>query len=176
MAYILRSAVLPRMTAPLVGLASALLLGGCFTQPAETAPAAAQESTQAATHPVSGLEVIPLSVTAQDGTVHRFMVEVARSPAEQARGLMFRTQMGDDEGMLFPRNPPGPASFWMKNTVLPLDIIFIGPDRRVLNVAADTVPYSKESVSSTGAAAAVLELNARRAAELGIGPGSQVSW
>ena len=166
----------PGIARLLAGLGPALLLAGCFSPPTETTPGAAQATAQAATHPVSGLEVIPLSVTAQDGRVHRFMVEVARSPAEQARGLMFRTQMGTDEGMLFPRDPPGPAGFWMKNTVLPLDIIFIGPDRRVLNVAADTVPYSEESVSSTGPAAAVLELNAGRAAELGIGPGSQVSW
>jgi len=171
------SARLSLRAAPLLaGMAAALLLAACSTQRADTPPAQAQAPMQAATHPVSGLAIVPLSVTGTDGQVHQFAVEVARSPAEQARGLMFRTHMGADEGMLFPRNPPGPASFWMKNTVLPLDIIFIGTDRRVLNVAANTVPYSEDSVSSRGTAAAVLELNAGRAAELGIGPGSQVSW
>ena len=161
-------------------LAPTLLLGACYTQTADTAPAPAQEMAQeaapAGTHPVSGLKVIPLSITDANGRAHRFAVEVAGSPAEQARGLMFRTQMGADEGMLFPRDPPRPAGFWMKNTVLPLDIIFIGPDRRVLNVAADTVPYSEDSIESEGDAAAVLELNAGRAAQLGIQTGSQVIW
>ena len=127
-------------------------------------------------HAESGLDVIPLAVVTPDGNRHRFRVEVARSPAEQARGLMFRTRMGEDEGMLFPRDPPAPASFWMKNTVLPLDIVFIDQNRRVLNVVADTVPYSEAQVESDGSAAAVLELNAGRAKELGIVQGSQVNW
>ena len=78
--------------------------------------------------------------------------------------------------MLFPRNPADVASFWMKNTPLPLDIIFIGPDRKVINVAANTVPYSLAPVAAEGMTGAVLELNAGRAAELGIGPGTVVQW
>ena len=128
-----------------------------------------------ARHPVSGLEIIPLSIT-QDGKVHHFRVEVARTGEEQARGLMFRTEMGADEGMIFPRNPPGVASFWMRNTVIPLDMIFIGTDGRILNIAANTVPYSLDSRRSEGIAMAVLELNGGRAAELGIEPGARVEW
>jgi uncharacterized membrane protein (UPF0127 family) len=78
--------------------------------------------------------------------------------------------------MIFPREPADIASFWMKNTPLPLDIIFIGTDGRVINVAANTVPYSLEPVGARGLTAAVLELNAGRAAELGIGPGTKVDW
>ena len=133
-----------------------------------------QAATAPARHPQSGLEVIPLTVT-HAGKAYRFRVEVARSPAEQAKGLMFRTAMARDEGMLFPRDPPDVASFWMRNTVIPLDIIYIGTDRRILNIA-NAVPYDETPLPSAGVASAVLELNGGRAAELGIVPGDRVSW
>ncbi|MBM3595535.1 MAG: DUF192 domain-containing protein, partial [Alphaproteobacteria bacterium] len=98
------------------------------------------------------------------------------SQFDQAKGLMFRTEMGADEAMLFPLAPPRRASFWMKNTAIPLDIIFIGRNRRLLNIAANTVPYSEAPIESEGEAAAVLELNAGRAAQLGIAPGDRVRW
>jgi uncharacterized membrane protein (UPF0127 family) len=94
----------------------------------------------ASVHPISGLKVVPLTISTKNGR-HTFRVEVAVSEEEQAKGLMFRTQMGADEGMIFPMDPPRMAAFWMKNTVIPLDIVFIGPDHRVLNVAANAVPY-----------------------------------
>ncbi|WP_120716500.1 DUF192 domain-containing protein [Tsuneonella amylolytica] len=152
------------------------VLAACSPQPgAEATPAAAAAATTTASvHPESGLRVIPLSVTGTNGR-HDFRVEVAASEAEQARGLMFRTKMGADEGMLFPRQPADIASFWMKNTPLPLDIIFIGTDRKVLNVA-DAKPYDLTPVTAAGLTSAVLELNAGRAKELGIGPGSTVEW
>ena len=84
--------------------------------------------------------------------------------------------MGKDEGMLFPMEPPREASFWMKNTVISLDIIFIGTDGRILNIAENAVPYSEEPRRAAGLAAAVLELNGGRAAELGIVPGDKVEW
>ena len=68
------------------------------------------------------------------------------------------------------------ASFWMRNTVIGLDIIFIGTDNRILNIAANAVPYSEESIPSAGPTKAVLELNAGRAAELGLAPGELVAW
>ena len=155
------------------GLAAvALALAACSPGVAQKQEA---RTAQTARHPVSGLEVVPLVVHSARG-VHRFRVEVAASPAEQSRGLMFRTSMGPDEGMIFPMNPPRMAAFWMKNTVIPLDIIFIGPDGRISNIAANTVPYSLESVVSDGAAKAVLELSGGRAAELGIAPGDRVEW
>lgn len=134
---------------------------------------AAQEAPEE--HPVSGLDIIPLTVTSGDNRFE-FEVEHANTREAQARGLMFRTEMGDFEGMLFPSNPPAARSFWMKNTPLSLDIIFIGLDGRISNIAANTTPYSLDSVYSEGVALAVLELRGGRAAELGIKPGDRVEW
>ena len=134
-----------------------------------------QASTSPARHPVSGLEVIPLGVT-HAGKRHEFRVEVARTPAEQAKGLMFRTAMEPDEGMLFPRNPPDVPSFWMRNTVIPLDIIYVGPDRRILNIVANAVPYDETPLPARGVSIAVLELNGGRAAKIGLAPGDRVDW
>jgi len=128
-----------------------------------------------AVHPISGLTIIPLRVTSAD-KVHTFRVELARSDAEQETGLMFRTAMGADEGMIFPMSPPRRAAFWMRNTVIPLDIIFIGADHRILNVAANAVPYDESPLPSAGAVSGVLELNGGRAAQLGIGAGDRVEW
>lgn len=159
-----------RLTSCLAAIA--LALTACSPKPAD---GAAVTVAAPARHPESGLPVVPLSVT-HDGRRHAFRVEVARGAEEQARGLMFRTRMGADEGMIFPMDPPRPASFWMKNTVIPLDIVFVGTDRRVLNIAANTVPYSETPVPSAGKVSAVLELNGGRAAALGIGPGDRVEW
>lgn len=158
-----------------------VMLGACLAAtvacsgPQAAAPVPTAESQSGSLHPVSGLEVIPLTIT-QDGKEHRFRVEVARTSAEQAQGLMFRTEMGPNEGMLFPTDRPQARSFWMKNTVIPLDIIFIGTDGRIVNVEANTVPYSEEPRRSDGPVKAVLEINAGRAAELGIAPGDMVEW
>lgn len=164
---------IPFVLTALTALA-ALAVAACSPQPAtEATPAAAASAS--AVHPVSGLQVIPLSVaTAKEK--HAFRVEVASSDEEQARGLMFRTELGPDEGMIFPRQPADVASFWMKNTPLPLDIIFIGTDRRILNIAANTTPYSLTSVGAAGLTGAVLEIRGGRAAELGIVPGAKVDW
>jgi uncharacterized membrane protein (UPF0127 family) len=132
-------------------------------------------TAQSAVHPISGLMVIPLTVTTASGP-HVFKVELAASPAEQERGLMFRTGMGADEGMIFPIDPPRPAAFWMKNTVIPLDIIFVGADHKVLNIAANTVPYDLSPLPSFGNAAGVLELAGGRAAQIGLKPGDTVTW
>ena len=128
-----------------------------------------------ATHPLSGLPVISVTITTASAS-RAIRAEVARTAAEQAKGLMFRTEMGADEGMLFIRNPPDVASFWMKNTVIPLDIIYIGKDGRILNIAENAVPYDLTPLPSLGIAAGVLELNGGRAAELGIKPGDLVRW
>ncbi|WP_454797512.1 DUF192 domain-containing protein [Novosphingobium lindaniclasticum] len=137
--------------------------------------AAGQASGKPAVHSESGLPVVPLKVQS-GGRTHTFMVEVARSEAEQAKGLMFRTQMGADEGMIFPEQTPRRAAFWMRNTVIPLDIIFIGTDHRILNIAANAVPYDETPLPAKGVAIGVLELNGGRAAQLGIKPGDEVRW
>jgi uncharacterized membrane protein (UPF0127 family) len=133
-----------------------LLIPGCTSQAAQPAPTPAA-AAQASVHPQSGLPVITLRALPPGGPAHTFRVEVARSPAEQERGLMFRTAMGPDEGMLFPYAPPQAVSFWMHNTVIPLDIIYIGTDRKVLNIAANATPYSDVPLPSAGAVSAVAE-------------------
>lgn len=153
--------------------AMVLALSACSSN-AEDATQPAKAAAPAR-HPVSGLEIVPLTVTS--GKVsHRFRVEVARTGQEQAKGLMFRTKMAPDEGMVFPMNPPRQASFWMRNTVIPLDIIYVGTDGRVLNIAENAVPYSEAPIPSAGLVKGVLELNGGRAKELGIAPGDRVDW
>lgn len=115
------------------------------------------------------------------GGRHSFTVEMARTAAEQERGLMYRTDIAKDGGMLFAPYPPdgGPprmASFWMKNTPTPLDIIFIRPDRTIATIAENTMPFSEEPVPSGEPVAAVLEILGGRAAELGIAEGDRVEW
>lgn len=155
----------------------AIALAGCSSNTSGSAAASPSpaESAQAAVHPESGLPVIPLTVQSGD-KVHEFRVELARSPAEQAKGLMFRTAMGPDEGMIFPMSPPRVASFWMRNTVIPLDLLFVAPDGKVINIAANAVPYDETQLKAEGITGAVLELNGGRAAELGIRPGDRVTW
>ena len=149
---------------------------GCSPVSAGSASApAAQSAAAPAVHPISGLKVLPLTVTTASGA-HVFQVELAASADEQSQGLMFRTAMGADEGMIFPMDPPRRASFWMKNTVISLDLIFIGPDHKVLNVAANAVPYDPTPLSAIGTTGSVLELNAGRAAQIGIKPGDGVNW
>lgn len=162
----------------LAGAALAMGLGFAACSPSESATASAQApaaAVEAARHPVSGLKVIDLTVD-RGGRRLPFKVELADTPEAQARGLMFRTSLGDNEGMIFPSDAPEQRSFWMKNTPLSLDIIFVGPDGRILNIAANTVPYSLDSVQSKGAASSVLELRAGRAAALGIVAGDKVTY
>jgi uncharacterized protein len=115
-----------------------------------------------------------VTVETASGARHRFTVEVATTPAQTAQGLMFRRQMAADAGMLFLFDPPENAVFWMKNTYIPLDMIFIAPDGRILNIAERTVPLTETPVPAAGLTRAVLEVNGGTAARLGIKPGDRV--
>jgi uncharacterized membrane protein (UPF0127 family) len=126
--------------------------------------------------PNRGLRVVPLSIETQDGRTHRYRIELAETPAQQERGMMFRREMAADTGMLFPMRPPRPAAFWMRNTFIPLDIIFIGADGRVRNIAERAKPLSDAPIPSDGPVAAVLELKAGEAARIGLRPGDPVRW
>ena len=95
---------------------------------------------------------------------------------EQSTGLMNRGTLAPDRGMIFPFDEPRQASFWMKNTLIPLDMIFIRPDGRIANIEANTVPLSLQPVYAIEPVSAVLELAGGRAAELGIKPGDTVKW
>lgn len=87
---------------------------------------------------------------------------------------MFRKALAPDRGMLFPYNPPQRAAFWMKNTLIPLDILYIAPDGRVLSIARNAVPHDETPLPSGGLVRGVLEIPGGRAAQLGILPGDRV--
>ena len=118
---------------------------------------------------------MPLTISSK-GKKHRFVVEVARTVDEQAMGLMNRSSLDPDRGMIFPFEPPREASFWMKNTLIPLDMIFVRADGSIANIEANTVPLSLQPVYSAGPVAAVLEIAGGRSAELGIKAGDKVDW
>ena len=104
----------------------------------------------------------------------RFSVEIADDEAERNRGLMFRDQMAADAGMLFDFKVDRPVTMWMRNTRLPLDMLFITRDGRVLNIAQRTVPFTEHSIPSDGPVRAVLELNGGTTERLGIKAGDRV--
>ena len=149
-------------------------LGACREEPQTAAaqvPGLAEPQGQAQT----GLRVIPLTISS--GTRrHVFQVEVAASESEQSRGMMFRRWIAPDAGMLFPFVPPRPASFWMKNTLIPLDMLFIRQDGSIARIAAKATPLSLDAVGVGEPVAAVLELAGGRAAALGIQEGDRASW
>ena len=118
---------------------------------------------------------VPLTI-AMAGTTHRFRVEVARTGAEQEKGLMFRTSLPADGGMLFPFAKPKIANFWMKNTLIPLDMVFVRADGSIDRIAENTIPESLDPVVSGGEVAAVLELAGGTAAKLGIDESAKVTW
>ena len=104
----------------------------------------------------------------------RFQVEIAATRAEQARGLMFRKSLAPDRGMLFIYKRPQPAAYWMKNTLIPLDIIYIQPDGRILSIVRNARPHDETPLPSGGLVLGVLEIAGGRAAQLGILPGDRV--
>ena len=108
------------------------------------------------------------------GGRHRFTVEIADTPARQSRGLMFRRELASDAGMLFIYDAEASVTMWMKNTYLPLDMIFIAADGSIIKIVERTVPLSTQIISSGGAALAVLEVNGGTASRLGIAVGDRV--
>lgn len=138
----------------------------------QTAPT---NQTTPGTATVTRQPLLPLLIRTAKGE-HRFQVEVALTPQEQEQGLMFRKSLDDDGGMLFPMNPPRTASFWMKNTLIPLDLLFVRTDGTIAFLKSNATPYSREPISAGIPVAAVLELRGGRAAELGIGEGDRVQW
>ncbi|MEG9526123.1 MAG: DUF192 domain-containing protein [Hyphomicrobiales bacterium] len=115
----------------------------------------------------------PLTIVTKAGP-KRFNVEVMRDDAGRSRGLMFRRHMAADHGMLFDFEREEPVTMWMKNTYLPLDMVFIRPDGTISRIAADTEPLSTAIIPSGSPVSAVLELNAGTAAKLGIQPGDRI--
>jgi uncharacterized membrane protein (UPF0127 family) len=104
----------------------------------------------------------------------KFDVELALNDAERSRGLMFREKLGPYDGMLFDFHQDAPVSFWMKNTLIPLDMVFIAGDGTVKHVHANAVPLSTDAIPSQFPVRAVLEINGGSARLLGIKPGDKV--
>ena len=115
-----------------------------------------------------------LTIRKADGTTHAFTVELAISADQRAQGLMDRREMADDHGMLFDFGLTRRVAMWMKNTYLPLDMIFIRKDGTIARIAADTVPLSEAIIDSGEPVHFVLELNGGSATKLGIAPGDKV--
>lgn len=110
------------------------------------------------------------------GTAYRFDVEVARTDEEQKKGLKFRTSLPANGGMLFPFAKPRIASFWMQDTLIPLDMLFIRADGSIDRIAENTIPGSLEPVASGGEVSAVLEIAGGTATKLGIDESARVTW
>ena len=144
-----------RIAAPLVAF---LLAGAC-----------AAEQPVASSLPTSEL------VVTTDAAEHTFTVEVVDTAEERSRGLMYRRELAADAGMLFDFKTEIPASFWMKNTYIPLDMLFIQADGEIESIAERTTPLSERSVESRGPVRYVLEINGGRSDELGIKAGDKVS-
>lgn len=158
--------MVPALSRVRTPLAAACLAFGLLASPTlmpALAPAAAQEAGRTE----------PLGIRTRD-TVHRFEVEVMRNDADRMRGLMFRRAMAPDHGMLFDFERSEPIAMWMKNTYLPLDMLFIRADGTVARIAADTEPLSTAVIQSPEPVLSVLELNAGTAAKLGLRVGDRV--
>lgn len=115
----------------------------------------------------------PLQLVTDRGA-YRFQVEVADSPQERGYGLMCRRSLAPDRGMLFLFERAEPQAFWMRNTLIPLDIIYIGQDGRVVSIVRNAQPLDERGLPSGGPAKYVLELAAGRAAQIGLLPGDRV--
>lgn len=132
-----------------------------------------RSGTEAVARPASA-STVPLEI-ATASKRHRFRVDVARTEAEQARGMMFRPKLAPDAGMVFPFATPRVASFWMKDCPHPLDMIFIRADGSIARIVT-AIPYSLKPETSGEPVTAVLEIAGGRAAELGINEDDVVSW
>lgn len=135
-------------------------LSACAAQPAPAvAPAA--------------VRLEPLDLVTAKGPV-KLRVELADDEAKRMEGLMFRPALAPDRGMLFDFKTERPVAFWMRNTLIPLDMVFIKADGRILSIARNARPHDETPIPSGGAVRAVLEIPGGRAAELGLLPGDRV--
>lgn len=159
--------MIPQPRASLWSFALILLAGG-FTSCAmgETSPAIQDLSTfprtQVAVHTKPQLQ--------------RFQVWVADTPARQAQGLMFVRDLPAGEGMIFINDKPRVAAFWMKNTFIELDMLFVAPDGHIAKIAERAVPHSLSTISSGVPIIAVLELKGGEASRRGLKVGDRVDW
>jgi uncharacterized membrane protein (UPF0127 family) len=126
-------------------------------------------------HPAQGMRRDTLKLVTSQG-VRDIAVEVTESPQEKATGLMFRTTLPDNAGMLFFYETPQEITMWMRNTYIPLDMVFIRADGQVHRIEARTEPLSEDIVSSRGDVTACLELAGGAAERLGLKVGDRVEY
>ena len=150
-----------------LALAMALVVGG---------PAVAQIPRQDPKACVGQPELKPLEPLQirTDRGVQSFQVEIADTPRKREYGLMCRKALAPDRGMLFLFPQAGPQSFWMRNTLIPLDIVYIGEDGKVVSISRNARPLDERPLPSAGPAKYVLEVAAGRAAQIGLLPGDRV--
>jgi uncharacterized membrane protein (UPF0127 family) len=136
----------------------------CAAPPSATAQRAA---------PQAAATLETLEIVSSRGVV-KFQVEVVADDSSREQGLMWRKSLAPDRGMLFDFKTPRHVAFWMKNTLIPLDMIFLQQDGTILSIAANAVPHDETPVPSGGPVTGVLEIPGGRAAELGLRPGDKV--
>ena len=124
--------------------------------------------------PQPKLRVEPMTIVTRDGTRHALRVEMAVRPEDQTIGMMFRTSMEPDEGMLFDWGQPRESAMWMRNTLIPLDMVFIAADGRIHRIAERAVPQSLATIESRGPVRATLELQGGAAERLNLRVGDRV--
>jgi uncharacterized protein len=115
----------------------------------------------------------PLTIVTQNGP-RKFTVEIATTPAQLEQGLMFRRSLAPDAGMLFDFQTTMLATMWMKNTLIPLDMLFVDTTGHIVNIHERAVPASLATIAAAAPVRAVIELNGGTAARLGIKPGDRV--
>jgi len=137
----------------------------------------AQPAVQGQTHPPAFRKDAELVFMSPEGSTRvRIDVEIAESAEDRMRGLMFREYLEVDQGMLFLFPTEEPVSFWMKDTPLPLDVIFLNADRAIVTIRKNAVPFSERSVPSDVPARYVVEVNAGFADTHHLAPGDRVFW
>ncbi len=154
----------------LAGVLRAIVLGwflGLSLLAAGVTPAVSQQGLASFTRD-------SLVLHRSDGTERAFDVELAVSRQQQAQGLMYRQSLAADAGMLFIYRPAREVSMWMKNTVIPLDMLFIAEDGEIVKIVERAVPFSLTPISSDRRVRAVLEINGGMANRLGIRPGDRM--
>ena len=137
-------------------------------------PALARAQGSEPTKPQAELPKEKLVIVSRDGTRHEFNVEMALTPEQQEVGEMFRTNIPPDTGMLFDWGAPRDSQMWMKNTLVPLDMVFISADGTIRAIAENTVPQSLAVIDSNGPVRATLELAGGITAKLNITVGDKV--
>jgi uncharacterized membrane protein (UPF0127 family) len=121
-----------------------------------------------------GLPVEPLKIVTHDGKAHPFRVEIADTDDTREEGLMFRKSLAADAGMLFDFKTPQEVAFWMKNTLIPLDMLFIDQRGVIVNIKANAKPLSETPIPAGAPVLGVLEIRGGRAKELGVRVGDKV--